>query len=508
MVLSHLFVVPLLRFNLANIYRCHQLVVDEAAGVVGIRAVSEDIARPLAFSALRVTLRFLGVGDTRAETTWTLTNTSHVGVTLQFADTDVSATTGQPLAPADVRGFFTTRDTAAPIFAFCPSDVVVAADSGAASTRVLWPEPVAFDARYIVVFNATVQNNATHSLLPPGTAPVAVVYEARDLFDNSANCSFTVTVVDSQPPVVPAPFTVTKTLPPDAARVAVAESEWRPTGVTDNAQQQQQHAGGGSGGGVGWAEPRLAWDNATASYAFGTHVVGMVFEDAYGNNVSTHTTIVVEDVTPPSLVCPSSIERLADAGATSVAVSWTLIAPTDNSNLAVATSVNRTSGDAFAVGTHAVGVTATDVAGNAATCAFTVTGVAQGAPVGNTTQAPQQPGSTDASTGIVIGSSAGGGVAVIVLVAALLLLLRSRARARAPQNWDDIFELMDNIELQEGFRCVRLCVCVYVCVCLCVCVFVCLCVSVCVCSCMFVCACVRVCVCATDMMFRYMLFRF
>ena len=72
MVLSHLFVVPLLRFNLANIYRCHQLVVDEAAGVVGIRAVSEDIARPLAFSALRVTLRFLGVGDTRAETTWTL----------------------------------------------------------------------------------------------------------------------------------------------------------------------------------------------------------------------------------------------------------------------------------------------------------------------------------------------------------------------------------------------------------------------------------------------------
>ena len=457
MVLSHLFVVPLLRFNLANIYRCHQLVVDEAAGVVGIRAVSEDIARPLAFSALRVTLRFLGVGDTRAETTWTLTNTSHVGVTLQFADTDVSATTGQPLAPADVRGFFTTRDTAAPIFAFCPSDVVVAADSGAASTRVLWPEPVAFDARYIVVFNATVQNNATHSLLPPGTAPVAVVYEARDLFDNSANCSFTVTVVDSQPPVVPAPFTVTKTLPPDAARVAVAESEWRPTGVTDNAQQQQQHAGGGSGG-VGWAEPRLAWDNATASYAFGTHVVGMVFEDAYGNNVSTHTTIVVEDVTPPSLVCPSSIERLADAGATSVAVSWTLIAPTDNSNLAVATSVNRTSGDAFAVGTHAVGVTATDVAGNAATCAFTVTVVAQGTqpPGGNGTQptaAPNSDSSSSVDTGVIAGGGAAGGVLLLVVVVVVVLLVRARQQSSAPQNWEEIFELMKMVDVtNEGFR--------------------------------------------------------
>ena len=428
--------------------------VSEADGVVAVQGTSDAITRPMSFSSITLVVRFLAIDDALGDTTWTLTGPSHVGVRLQFDHAEGSAVT--PTAH-DVRGFFSLLDLQPPIFTSCPGDVVVAANDTLAVGVAAWPDPVATDNREVAeVVSTNAWANRTYPLLPPGAAPVAVVYEARDLFDNVGTCSFTVTVVDNQPPVVPAPFTVTKTLPPDAARVAVAESEWRPTGVTDNAQQlQQQHAGGG-GVGVGWAEPRLAWDNATASYAFGTHVVGMVFEDAYGNNVSTHTTIVVEDVTPPSLVCPSSIERLADAGATSVAVSWTLIAPTDNSNLAVATSVNRTSGDAFAVGTHAVGVTATDVAGNAATCAFTVTVVARGTqpPNGNgTTQDPQVVDNSASGTGIIIGSGAGGGVLLLVIIVAVILAVQARKRQRAPQDWEKIFELMKSIEgAEEGFK--------------------------------------------------------
>ena len=426
--------------------------VSEADGVVAVQGTSDAITRPMSFSSITLVVRFLAIGDALGDTTWTLTGSSHVGVRLQFDHAEGSAVT--PTAH-DVRGFFSLLDLQPPIFTSCPGDVVVAANDTLAVGVAAWPDPVATDNREVAeVVSTNAWANRTYPLLPPGAAPVAVVYEARDLFDNVGTCSFTVTVVDNQPPVVPAPFTVTKTLPPDAARVAVAESEWRPTGVTDNAQQQQ-HAGGG-GGGVGWAEPRLVLDNATASYAFGTHVVGMVFEDAYGNNVSTHTTIVVEDVTPPSLVCPSSIERLADAGATSVEVSWTLIAPTDNSNLAVATSVNRTSGDAFAVGTHAVGVTATDVAGNAATCAFTVTVVAQGTqpPGGNsTTQDPQVVDNSASGTGIIIGSGAGGGVLLLVIIVAVILAVQARKRQRAPQDWEKIFELMKSIEgAEEGFK--------------------------------------------------------
>ena len=429
--------------------------VSEADGVVAVQGTSDAITRPMSFSSITLVVRFLAIGDALGDTTWTLTGSSHVGVRLQFDHAEGSAVT--PTAH-DVRGFFSLLDLQPPIFTSCPGDVVVAANDTLAVGVAAWPDPVATDNREVAeVVSTNAWANRTYPLLPPGAAPVAVVYEARDLFDNVGTCSFTVTVVDNQPPVVPAPFTVTKTLPPDAARVAVAESEWRPTGVTDNAQQQQQHAGGGSGG-VGWAEPRLAWDNATASYAFGTHVVGMVFEDAYGNNVSTHTTIVVEDVTPPSLVCPSSIERLADAGATSVAVSWTLIAPTDNSNLAVATSVNRTSGDAFAVGTHAVGVTATDVAGNAATCAFTVTVVAQGTqpPGGNGTQptaAPNSDSSSSVDTGVIAGGGAAGGLLLLVVVVVVVLLVRARQQSSAPQNWEEIFELMKMVDVtNEGFR--------------------------------------------------------
>ena len=432
--------------------------MDETTGLLGVYGTSEPIDEDISFTAATLVVRFLAIDDAMAEATWRLANGSFVAVEAQYAAVQDAGSGDILPKQSDVRGFMTLLDLEPPIFTSCPSDVVVAANDTLAVGVAAWPDPVATDNREVAeVVSTNAWANRTYPLLPPGAAPVAVVYEARDLFDNVGTCSFTVTVVDNQPPVVPAPFTVTKTLPPDAARVAVAESEWRPTGVTDNAQQQQQqqHAGGGSGG-VGWAEPRLAWDNATASYAFGTHVVGMVFEDAYGNNVSTHTTIVVEDVTPPSLVCPSSIERLADAGATSVAVSWTLIAPTDNSNLAVATSVNRTSGDAFAVGTHAVGVTATDVAGNAATCAFTVTVVAQGTqpPGGNgTTQDPQVVDNSASGTGIIIGSGAGGGVLLLVIIVAVILAVQARKRQRAPQDWEKIFELMKSIEgTEEGFK--------------------------------------------------------
>ena len=419
---------------------------------------SEPIDEDISFTAATLVVRFLAIDDAMAEATWRLANGSFVAVEAQYAAVQDAGSGDILPKQSDVRGFMTLLDLEPPIFTSCPGDVVVAANDTLAVGVAAWPDPVATDNREVAeVVSTNAWANRTYPLLPPGAAPVAVVYEARDLFDNVGTCSFTVTVVDNQPPVVPAPFTVTKTLPPDAARVAVAESEWRPTGVTDNAQQQQQHAGGGSGG-VGWAEPRLAWDNATASYAFGTHVVGMVFEDAYGNNVSTHTTIVVVDVTPPSLVCPSSIERLADAGATSVEVSWTLIAPTDNSNLAVATSVNRTSGDAFAVGTHAVGVTATDVAGNAATCVFTVTVVAQGTqpPGGNGTQptaAPNSDSSSSVDTGVIAGGGAAGGVLLLVVVVVVVLLVRARQQSSAPQNWEEIFELMKMVDVtSEGFR--------------------------------------------------------
>ena len=432
--------------------------MDETTGLLGVYGTSEPIDEDISFTAATLVVRFLAIDDAMAEATWRLANGSFVAVEAQYAAVQDAGSGDILPKQSDVRGFMTLLDLEPPIFTSCPSDVVVAANDTLAVGVATWADPVATDNREVAeVVSTNAWANRTYPLLPPGAAPVAVVYEARDLFDNVGTCSFTVTVVDNQPPVVPAPFTVTKTLPPDAARVAVAESEWRPTGVTDNAQQQQQHAGGGSGG-VGWAEPRLAWDNATASYAFGTHVVGMVFEDAYGNNVSTHTTIVVEDVTPPSLVCPSSIERLADAGATSVAVSWTLIAPTDNSNLAVATSVNRTSGDAFAVGTHAVGVTATDVAGNAATCAFTVTVVAQGTqpPGGNGTQptaAPNSDSSSGVDTGVIAGGGAAGGVLLLVVVVVVVLLVRARQQSSAPQNWEEIFELMKMVDVtNEGFR--------------------------------------------------------
>ena len=425
--------------------------------MIGVFGSTDDVSRPFSFSRVSLVLQFLSIADATGAANWTLTNSSHIGVEFQYSYKLV----GDSVSPSahDVRGFLTLLDLAPPVFTVCPGDVAVDVPVDGATANATWATPVALDNREVSALTATAHSGSSFPLLPPGTAPARVVYEARDLFDNAATCEFDVVVVDTAPPLVPAPLTVVKVLPANSAVVAVAASEWTPSGVSDNAQAL-------GGAALVWAAPSLVWHNATATYTYGTHVVGMRFSDAFGNIASTHTTVDVRDTTPPNSACPSDIERLAPVGASQTAVAWVLQPATDNSNLPVTVTVNRTSGDAFAVGTHAVGVTATDVAGNAATCAFTITVTGQSPTIsGNTTQSPQTPssGSSSSDMGIIAGGGGAGGLLLVVIIVAAVLLVRARRASKAPQNWDEIFELMKAMETSDGgFRCA--CVCAVACV--------------------------------------------
>jgi len=89
----------------------------------------------------------------------------------------------------------TVTDNENPSFASCPSNITVNNDAGVCGAHVNWTAPVASDN-----CSASVSNNYNPGdLFPVGTT--IVNYNAVDPSNNSANCSFTVTVIDNEAPV-------------------------------------------------------------------------------------------------------------------------------------------------------------------------------------------------------------------------------------------------------------------------------------------------------------------
>eukprot|EP00050_Salpingoeca_kvevrii_P009115 m.307267 g.307267 ORF g.307267 m.307267 type:complete len:566 (-) comp19854_c0_seq1:73-1770(-) len=77
-------------------------------------------------------------------------------------------------------------------------------------------------------------------------------------------------------------------------------------------------------------------------------------------------------ITPPALTCPSNIDTAISSAPQTV--SWTPPVPTDNlGGDGVTLVASHASGSSFALGTTTVTYTATDAAGNKATCSFSIT---------------------------------------------------------------------------------------------------------------------------------------
>ncbi len=70
---------------------------------------------------------------------------------------------------------------------------------------VSWTEPSAIDNKGIDGALSASHTQGEFVLLPPATPSHHVLYTAKDYYGNTANCSFTVTVVDDQPPHVVCP---------------------------------------------------------------------------------------------------------------------------------------------------------------------------------------------------------------------------------------------------------------------------------------------------------------
>jgi hypothetical protein len=189
------------------------------------------------------------------------------------------------------------------------------------------------------------------SFFPVGTTTVTCTSSA------GPNCTFTVTVNDTQPPTIICPANITQSTDPGVCSAVVNYPS--PT-VSDNC-------------------PGVSTPTCTpvsgSTFPKGTTTVSCNVSDASGNTASCSFTITVNDTQPPTITCPVNIFVAAAAScpiATSTVVTYPPPVATDNCP-GVTTACSPTSGTIFPVGTTTVTCTATDTSGNTAQCSFTVT---------------------------------------------------------------------------------------------------------------------------------------
>ncbi len=105
----------------------------------------------------------------------------------------------------------------------------------------------------------------------------------------------------------------------------------------------------------------------------GSHVLTENFTDAIGNTASCSYTITVLDTIAPVLACQGDIQVNADVTTCGAEVILAFPTVTENCGVSlIAQTAGPVSGSSFPIGSHIVEFTATDTAGNSATCSFIV----------------------------------------------------------------------------------------------------------------------------------------
>ncbi len=260
-------------------------------------------------------------------------------------------------------------DIEVPVFTTCPTDMTIPSGINC-DTVAIWTEPTITD---------NCDNNVNIVAVPPlGTAftigTTTVTYTATDASGNVSNCSFDITVADTEAPVL-------TDCPIDTILYGCTASiTWDMPTVMDNCD----------------ANPTVVSIPPSGNtFSLGTFPVEITATDASGN-VSTCTfNVTVLDTLAPSVFCPIDvtistngdiidpnssdfIDPIATTplGCDSVIVFFNNPAGNDNCGIPTITSSGIIeSGDTLGIGQHTIQFIATDDSGNMSTtlCETTIT---------------------------------------------------------------------------------------------------------------------------------------
>ncbi|XP_022088734.1 LOW QUALITY PROTEIN: uncharacterized protein LOC110978223 [Acanthaster planci] len=243
----------------------------------------------------------------------------------------------------------TVTDREAPVIEGCPSDITEVTLNNAPFT-VTWVPPVATDnsGEYSIMTN---DNHAPGEMLNVGTYDV--IYTVTDPSGNSQTCEFTITIENDAPPVFTAcPPSTTVSTDPGQSYATVSFSFPSPSDDRSNPSLVGSHAPG-------------------SQFGIGSTTVTYTAYDSAGQSTDCVFVITVEDRGDPVIMnCPSGQTVYILSTSNTAAVYWTLPTANDTSNVTLTS--NKDPGDAFSSGSTLVRYTATDSAGNADTCSFSV----------------------------------------------------------------------------------------------------------------------------------------
>jgi parallel beta-helix repeat protein len=243
----------------------------------------------------------------------------------------------------------TVNDTQLPTIA-CPANLTKGTDANLCTAVVSYDPPQVSD---------NCSGVGTPACTPPsGTAfskgTTTVSCSVTDASSNTARCSFTVMVNDTQPPAINCPANISRSTDPNLCTAVVT---YNAPAVNDNCP------------GVGM--PSCTPASGTA-FAKGVTTVTCSVTDAAKNSSSCNFTVAVNDTQMPSIVCPASISKHTDADLCTAVVNYAAPQIADNCPGVTAICMPP-SGSAFPKGVTTVSCTATDSSNNQAGCSFTVT---------------------------------------------------------------------------------------------------------------------------------------
>ncbi|RXK57822.1 HYR domain-containing protein [Lacibacter luteus] len=210
--------------------------------------------------------------------------------TVTWTVTDVNGRT------ATATQVVTVTDNQNPVISNTPSNISVYTGAGSTTCNkiVTWTAPTPSDNCAISTFTSSHTSGTTFAV---GTT--TVTYTATDVNGNSVTSSFTVTVIDNTNPVV---NVQNITLNLTAAGTGTITAAQINNGSTDN---------------CGIASVVLNKTNFTCA-DLGSQTVTLTVTDIHGNSASANATVLVKDITPPTVLTKNITVNLDAAGNASI----------------------------------------------------------------------------------------------------------------------------------------------------------------------------------------------
>jgi uncharacterized repeat protein (TIGR01451 family) len=274
----------------------------------------------------------------------------------QVGTTTITWTASNSSGTVSCQQTVSVRDATAPTIT-CPANITTNNDPGQCSATLNPGTATATDNcdTNPTVTSSRSDNQPLNAPYPKGTT--TITWTATDSSGNSSSCAQTVTVNDTEAPVITCPANITTGNDPGQCSATVNPGT---ATATDNC------------GSTTVTGTRSDGQALNASYPKGTTTITWTATDGSANSSSCTQTVTVNDTEAPKITCPTDVSVTSPTGSCAATVNLGVPTATDNCDgtevPVPSRSDNKPITDPFPVGTTTVTWTATDSSGNHSSC--------------------------------------------------------------------------------------------------------------------------------------------